>query len=105
MKSLSDLVEERGNRRLSAYYYGFDPTDVEEIDLILAAVATAGKLTHHTEWWNDVIDYYGESPVGFIQRMAEQAAEQVKSLKEEAEKWKQIHCRGCECWDEREVNA
>jgi len=34
--------------RMEAYYYEFEPTGVLEIDLILSAVAHAGKVYHHT---------------------------------------------------------
>lgn len=42
------------DRRMDAYYYGFDPTGVPEIDAILSAVAHAGNGYHHTEMWSDV---------------------------------------------------
>jgi len=42
------------DRRMDAYYYGFDPTGIPEIDAILSAVAHAGKGYHHTEMWSDV---------------------------------------------------
>ena len=37
-----------------AYYYGFDLTGVEPVDEILRAVASAGKMYHNTECWNDI---------------------------------------------------
>lgn len=39
--------------RMSAYYYGFEPTGVGIIDGILSAVATAGKHFHSTDMWAD----------------------------------------------------
>lgn len=42
--------------RMNAYYFGFNPTGVREIDEILSAVACAGKAYHHTESWNDSDD-------------------------------------------------
>lgn len=67
----------RGDRRFDAYYYGFDPTGNEAIDLILMAVAYAGKLAHHTEDWTDRNHYlanYGHTPAEIIQRAANSAA-------------------------------
>jgi len=59
------------NLRMDAYYYGFDPTNVKEIDLILSAVACAGKLFHHTRDWNDEVSPYGhhegQTPTEWIQ--------------------------------------
>jgi hypothetical protein len=64
--------------RMDAYYYGFTPTGVREIDLILSAVACAGKSYHHTEDWNDdgsAPPYLeGNSPVEWIQNAANKAA-------------------------------
>ena len=59
-----------------AYYYSFDPTGVEEIDDILHAVATAGKMFHHTDEWSEPCKYIeGKSPVDLIQEAANKAAE------------------------------
>jgi len=41
------------DRRMEAYYFGFDETGVPEIDAILSAVAHAGKGYHSTEDWDD----------------------------------------------------
>lgn len=64
--------------RLQAYYYGFEPTGVYEIDLILSAVARAGKAYHHTESWNEKMGEWpplvGTSPVEWIQNAANAAA-------------------------------
>lgn len=66
---------------LNAYYYGFDRTGVALIDDILAAVAAAGKAFHHTEDWDDVMEYdyrcikAGQSPIDAIQEAANRAAE------------------------------
>ena len=65
--------------RMNAYYYGFNPTGVVEIDRILSAVACAGKAYHHTDQWNDDCDgdnygHEGHSPVDWIQRAANEAA-------------------------------
>ena len=74
--------KERGmsERRMRAYYYGFKPTGVEAIDLILHAIACAGKAYHHTDQWNEECSGYGEcignSPIEWIQNAADQAAKQ-----------------------------
>lgn len=68
--------------RMNAYYYGFDPTGVPEIDLILSAVACAGKAYHHTEDWSDGKSEWplheGKTPIEWIQNAANKAAEAMK---------------------------
>lgn len=72
--------------RMDAYYYGFDPTGVPEIDRILSAVACAGKAYHHTEDWDEEIsspERYGEhiqgnTPSKWIQNAANDAAYSFK---------------------------
>jgi hypothetical protein len=71
--------------RMEAYYYGFEPTGVEEIDRILSAVACAGKAFHRTDGWCDATDYgapepflRGASPVQWIQNAANDAAAKIK---------------------------
>jgi hypothetical protein len=76
--------------RMSAYYYGFDKTGVPEIDLILSAVACAGKAFHHTDQWNDEsswrTDYHeGETPVEWIQNAAKKAAAQLAAVQARAD--------------------
>lgn len=66
------------------YYIHFEPTGVTEVDRVLSAVGLAGKMYHHTEMWNeDDADYgpirKGESPVDFIQRAANDAADTLRS--------------------------
>ena len=69
-----------GERRMKAYYYRFSPTGCEAVDLILHAIACAGKAYHHTEQWRDECQGYGEcvgnSPIEWIQNAADQAATQ-----------------------------
>lgn len=63
--------------RMNAYYYGFKPTGVEEIDWILSAVASAGKAFHNTDQWREQTEYgdfVDESAQDYIQRMADNAA-------------------------------
>lgn len=71
--------------RMSAYYYTFTPTGVEEIDQILSAVACAGKMFHHTRDWceQEEFDYgpflRGSSPVEWIQNAANDAAKKFQA--------------------------
>ncbi len=64
--------------RMDAYFYGFLKTGVPEIDLILSAVACAGKAFHHTDQWTDhCLPYHGHSgstPIDWIQNAANRAA-------------------------------
>lgn len=65
--------------RMDAYYYGFGRTGSRAIDLILSAVACAGKAFHHTQDWNDEAEPYhgglrGEAPIDWIQNAANDAA-------------------------------
>lgn len=68
--------------RMDAYYFGFEPTGIEAIDKILAAVACAGKSYHHTESWHDITDapdyLRGDSPAAWIQNAAIDAATHLK---------------------------
>lgn len=70
--------------RMNAYYYSFTPTGVEAIDLILCAVASAGKAFHETQDWNDngmecmYENCVGKHPVEWIQNAANAAAQQMK---------------------------
>ncbi len=81
--------------RMDAYYYGFEPTGVREIDLILSAVACAGKAYHHTESWNERDESHEPSPVDRIQDAANAAAramlrEELSRLRAENERLKVI---------------
>ena len=68
--------------RMSAYYYEFSETGVDEIDLILSAVACAGRLHHHTENWNEgggpLDGHAGNTPIDWIQNAANKAAKKFK---------------------------
>ena len=67
--------------RMDAYYYCFTPTGVPEIDMILSAVACAGKAYHHTDSWNDLDEWpphEGKTPVQWIQNAANKAAAEMK---------------------------
>ena len=74
--------------RMNAYYYSFEPTGVREIDVILSAIARAGKAYHNTEgWggglWDDKPEYpeepfVGDNWIDRIQNAANTAAEEWK---------------------------
>jgi hypothetical protein len=72
--------------RMNAYYYGFEPTECRDVDLILSAVACAGKGFHNTSEWNEEIsEYYpfkGTSYVTHIQNAAIDAAAKIKELEQ-----------------------
>jgi len=75
--------------RMDAYYYGFTATGVHEIDMILSAVACAGKAYHHTEDWADDSSYVpdgmeGKSPVDWIQNAANSAAKAIQEERQGA---------------------
>jgi hypothetical protein len=75
-------------RRMDAYYYGFDPTGVEAIDIILSAVACAGKAYHHTDQWTEDSHTYedehrGATPRDWIQNAASDAAKRYQDY----ERW------------------
>jgi len=72
--------------RMNAYYYGFDPTGVVEIDRILSAVACAGKAFHHTDQWQEACEWppcVGASPVEWIQNAANAAADTMRATPKE----------------------
>lgn len=61
--------------RMNAYYYCFNKTGDVDIDKILSAVASAGKGCHHTDGWNDKVDWLsGKSYIDLIQEAANNAA-------------------------------
>jgi hypothetical protein len=62
---------------LNAYYFSFEPTGVEAIDAILAAVAQAGEAYHHTESWSEP-GSDGLSEVDRIQAAADAAADHMR---------------------------
>jgi hypothetical protein len=69
---------------MDAYYYGFDETGCGLVDKILSAVACAGKAYHHTENWSEEAspwdDHSGETPVDWIQKAAQEAADRIEEL-------------------------
>lgn len=70
--------------RMDAYYYGFGLTGIHAVDLILSAVACAGKAFHHTDCWFDESTPYdghsGSTPVEWIQNAGNAAAEQFAKI-------------------------
>lgn len=72
-------MAEPSNLRMDAYYFGFEPTGVREIDELLSTIACAGKAYHHTDCWTEGTPSYGDhcagdSPVLWIQNAAIRAA-------------------------------
>ena len=72
------------NMRMQGYYIGFDPTGIGVIDRILSSIAQAGKAYHHTDSWNEVMEYdyglirKGETCEDAIQRAANDAAAAIR---------------------------
>ncbi len=72
---------------LRAYYYSFAPTGQREVDLILHAVARAGKAFHHTSQWteDEMAEFYehceGNTCVEWIQNAANKAAAELATLR------------------------
>lgn len=72
--------------RMDAYYYGFDRTGVGAIDRLLSVMAYAGKAFHHTESWQDDMDWEygpirkGETCADAIQRVANESAEAIRAV-------------------------
>ena len=82
------LSEEEYELRMNAYYYEFDRTGVREIDMILSAVARAGKCFHSTQYWSDndppvqLSPFAGDCPIEWIQNAANDAARLMAASKE-----------------------
>jgi hypothetical protein len=65
--------------QMDAYYYSFEPTGDDGVNLILSAVASAGSAFHHTDGWRDELEPYnkrfsGKCPADWIQGAANEAA-------------------------------
>jgi hypothetical protein len=77
----TEQAEVQQDLRMDAYYYSFTATRVPAIDLILSAVACAGKAYHHTDMWREECEWVphtGNSPVEWIQNAANAAAESLR---------------------------
>lgn len=96
------LKPEMPELRMNAYYYSFSKTGVTEIDIILSAIASAGKAYHHTESWHDDTQLYdqrfiGKTPIEWIQNAANDAAklyrlpDHTAALKEAREALEHAH--------------
>lgn len=80
-----ELLDEKGygDQIKQGYYIGFDATGVPAVDRILAALGHAGKGYHHTENWNEELEYgtfAGSSYAEVIQRAANEAAAEIRGL-------------------------
>jgi len=69
--------------RMDAYYYGFSKTGERSVDVLLSAIACAGKAFHSTEdWLSDCRTYEechrGKTPVEWIQNAANDLAKEIK---------------------------
>lgn len=62
---------------VGAYYFSFEPTGCEEIDLVLGAVCRAGKAYHHTEGWTEGA-FAEPTQRGFIQAVADAMAKRLR---------------------------
>ena len=67
---------------IESYWFSFEETGVLEVDMLLDAIAYAGKQQHSTEFWTD--DDYGMSCVDRIQFQANKVAEYIGELKKNA---------------------
>ena len=72
--------------RMNAYYYSFAPTGERAIDVVLSAVACAGKAYHHTEDWREATEPYerahrGPTPCAWIENAAADAAKEAADLR------------------------
>lgn len=83
--------------RMCAYYYGFDETGCREVDLVLSAVACAGKAYHHTDKWSDPNDDGEPSEVERIQAAANAAAATIADLRDRLRIMAPMVCEGCGC--------
>ena len=79
---------------LGAYYYSFAPTNESTIDLILGAVAAAGKSYHHTEDWD--MEYEGRSVLDMIQDAAQEGADEITRLRAECKLLRTAHKQAVE---------
>ncbi len=83
-KAIKWMLDERGDRAMSAYYYGFDRTGVEAVDRILAEVAWAGKAYHLTEQWDTVDEESSLSVIDRMQAAASEAATEIQAAEQQA---------------------
>lgn len=77
LERLARAIFANPDRRMDAYYYGFDPTGVVEIDALLSAVASAGKAYHHTSDWAEFT--LSPTQADVIQAVANMAAGRLRA--------------------------
>jgi len=79
-------VSDKPKLRMDAYYYGFCFTGSDAVDLVLSAVACAGKAYHHTECWQEESEpwegHEGTTPAEWIQSAANKAAARIAALEQ-----------------------
>ena len=73
------------NRAFDAYYYSFGITKCYPVDVVLHAVAKAGKAYHNTSEWGEqcepwTVHLKGDCPIDWIWNAADAAAEQFRQL-------------------------
>lgn len=71
------------------YYYSFGGTGEPLIDDVLEQVRSAGKCYHHTDGWNEPMEWAdGKSCVDLIEEAAQKSADEVKKLRDERDEWR-----------------
>ncbi len=79
--------------KLDSYYFSFESSGDSKIDLILSAVANAGKYYHSTENWGDEAlyksddDLKGRTPIDWIQNAANDAAAHIDEVVRSNDMW------------------
>ena len=76
---MSDEPTPLVRKDLDAYYYGFDATGCSPVDLVLGAVAQAGKSHHATEDWNEPMSGSTLGAADNIQLAARIAAKSIEA--------------------------
>ena len=76
--------------RFEANHFGFDATHVAEVDELLARIAEAGYVFHHTRSWSEpAAEDGGPSYADLIQEAAKMAADTIERLLAEVERLKE----------------
>jgi hypothetical protein len=71
--------------RMNAYWYSSIKITVREFDIVLSAIACAGKGSHHADSWDTLPEttfypFKGNSYIEFIQNAAIEVSDKIKSL-------------------------
>ena len=78
---MSDIdVREITGMRMQGYYIGFDQTGHEGVDLLLSAIAYAGKMYHSTEHWHEEMCDRDYSCADLIQLAAKHLAAEIRAM-------------------------